>query len=188
MKKTAYLIGLLCFLSVTGHAMAYNISLSPAAQTIEIEGVAAATIDLSVGPAEQLFGFNFNLGFDPGILSFNALIFGPDVSDYLTGFTPPSSGTPGQIAFDGALDLFAQEMLTNGVFNLATVSWSGTAPGTSFLDLNGTVLDFNPEANLVPLNAAAAVTVAPVPEPGIALLLGLGLAGIVGFIKKSRSL
>ncbi len=174
MRKIALLFIALCILALSGRAMAYSISLTPASQTIGVGQSATAHVNLSVTGQEQLFGFNFGLAYDPAVLSFNNLAFGPALSGYLTGFTPPSAGS-GLVTFDGALDLFSTTGLTAGTYKLASVFFEGIGQGTSPLALSGEVLDMDPQANLVPLRADASVTV---PEPGMMLLFGLGVAGL----------
>lgn len=181
MKKCTYLFITLLFLVASGQALAYSISLSPSTQTIGVGNSAFVNVDLSIDSTEELFGFDFDLGFDPNILSFNDLWFSQALSGYVTGFDSPSPAVPDVVAFNGALDLFSISGLTDGDFTLATLSFTGINPGAGALNLSGDILDFN-AADLLPVSATAAVNV--VPEPGTALLLGLGLAGIFGFRKK----
>ncbi|KAF0220383.1 MAG: hypothetical protein FD174_1284 [Geobacteraceae bacterium] len=180
MKKFVYLLSLLCSLALAGQAMAYSVSLTPASQTILVGDSAQVDVNLAVGSTESLFGFNFALTFAPAILGFNDLLFNPVLSNYITGFDPPTADTPDQVTFDGALDLGTA--LTNGAFTLATLSFTGIGVGISPLDLTGTVLDLDPATGLVDVAASGRVEV--VPEPGTFLLLGAGLAGLYGFRRK----
>lgn len=184
MKKSLILLIAICFLALTGQAMAYSISLTPASQTIGMGETAATSVNLSITGQEQLFGFNFGLTFDPGILNFKNLSFGSALSDYLTGFTPPSAGSPGLVTFDGALDLFSTTGLSEGTYTLANLFFDGSGAGAGTQTLSGDVLDMAPESRLVPLNAAADVTVTPVPEPGIMVLFGVSMAGLAAFRRK----
>lgn len=186
MKKCISLFALFCFLAVAGQAMAYSISLAPSTQTIDVGNAASINIDLSIAPQEELFGFDFDLAFDPSVLSFNNLSVHSALSGYLTGYTAPSAGSPGLVTFDGALDLFSIAGLTQGTYTLASLSFDGIGQGSSTVDLTGDVLDLNPASGLVPVSATASVTTASVPEPGSMLFLGMGLAGFAA-LRRARS-
>lgn len=183
MKKLIYVLALFCFVVVTGQAMAYSVSLTPSVQTIGSGGTALINVDLSVGATEALFGFDFDLGFNSAVLGFNNLSVNSVLSDYVTGYDQPSAGNPDLVTFDGALDLSGTNMLTDGTFTLATLSFTGLGPGSSPLNLSGTVLDINPDTFLVPVGATGTVNV---PEPGILLLVGMGIAGLAGFRKSQK--
>lgn len=191
MKTILRFLPLWAVLALPGLAMAFSVGISPVNQTINQTDMAVVDINLNLTGGEALYGFDFDLLFDPAILafdSFSTTLMDPDdpfnpLFDYVGGFTYESSVDPTVVSFDGFFlpwD-FMTEPLT-GTITLASLTFMGIAPGTSPLSLTGE-LDLGNLA-LDRASSSGSVTVAPVPEPSTFLLLGLGLAGLVGYRRR----
>ena len=130
---------------------------------------------------EGLLAFGFDVSMDYGTcFSYNgyAVESGFD-DDSADGFNPHDVG--GSV-FEA---IFDDDVL------LATLSFSALAAGTDHLNIWGpNDLDFSGlyyEVGLFDINASLAITITdsvPVPEPSTLLLVGAGLAGLVGMRRK----
>lgn len=191
MKTFWSILSLCALLALPGQTLAYSVGLSPADQTIFEGDPARVDINLVLTGTEALIGFDLALSFDPAVVGFDTFstsLFDPadpfnPLFDYLGGFTFEPTVDPTIVSFSGTFlpwDLLTEPL--SGSFTLASLNFTGIAPGTSPLTLTGD-LDLG-NAGLDSVNAAGSVTVAPVPEPGTFLLLGLGLAGIVGYRRR----
>ncbi|ALC17817.1 hypothetical protein DSOUD_3092 [Desulfuromonas soudanensis] len=191
MKTFLSILSLCALLVLPGQAQAYSVGLNPADQTIFLGTTAPVDINLVLTGTEALFGFDLALTFDPALVGFDSFStslldpsdpFNP-LFDYLGGFTFEPTVDPTVISFSGTFlpwDVLTEPL--SGSFTLASLNFTGIGLGTSPLTLTGE-LDLG-NAGLDPVNVAGSVTVAPVPEPGTFLLLGLGLAGIVGYRRR----
>jgi hypothetical protein len=112
--------------------------------TVSAGGI--ATVDLSIsglGSGTQLGGYDLNVGFNPGIVSFASAAFGdPKLGDQLNleGFGTFSSATPGsgtvdlaELSFDSAAVLQASQA---SAFTLVQLTFDAKSRGTSALDLS----------------------------------------------------
>lgn len=199
MKKLLCVLSLLAIVAVTGQAMAYSVSLTPATQTIGPGGIATVNVDLALTPAEVLNGFNLAFSFNSStvaLTSFASPLLGvanvvqdpsqytADFVNYIGGVTYLANIDADNVYFNGFLVPPAPPL--TGAFTLASLTFTGTTLGQSTFNLTGDLDLGNPL--LDPVDAFGAVTgdVNVTPEPGTFLLLGLGLAGLVGYRRKFR--
>lgn len=182
MKRLLALLTMFCALITAGQCMAYSLSLTPSAQTVGLGHNASVDVNLLLNPGEELFGFNFAMTFDPAVLRFDHLLFNTtQLQDYITGYDHPTGQTPDLVTFDGALAGPLGQ--TSDIVPLASLKFTGIATGTSLLNVNGSVLDFQGISE-IPLSASASIS--PVPEPGTMMLIGSGLSGLAFLRRKFR--
>ncbi len=151
MSRVAFGIGicLICLLASALPATAITLEVLPATQTVDQGENFSVDVNISgLGEfsAPSLGAFDVGLGFDPTLLSFNAIEFGPYLGDEaaaeaIVGFDVLSDNL---MAFEVSLLLPAELIdLQPGSFRLFTVTFGALAPGTSPLDL--TVADLGDE-------------------------------------------
>lgn len=196
MKRTLVL-GMLCLLLACGQAMAATISFNPLNQNIKLGQQASIGVDLTLGAAEMLEGFSLDIAFNPAILTstnpnpddnvlLNLGTFTPALANYAANFFQDPLDLSLHLAGVGPLGS-AADLLTDGTFTIATLTFAGTGIGTSPVNLLGTseYLLLGATATTPFAPASASVTVAPVPEPGTFILLGIGLAGFFAYRKRA---
>jgi general secretion pathway protein D len=166
------------------------VSIDPS--SLDVTAGQAFTVDVSISSVIDLFAFQFDLGFDPTILSAAGIGEGGFLSGGGSTFFIP--GTIDNTA--GTIDFTANSLLgaisgVDGSGILATASFTGLAQGVSPINLfNVTLLDSS-LSGIDVTTQAGSVNVAPgaaVPEPSTLLLLGTGLIGLqaCSHTKKSR--
>lgn len=186
MKKLLCLLCLLTVLTLAGPAGAYSLAFSPVNQSVTVGAPVAVdvmlTLDSTAVPPEELWGFDFAISFNSAILAFNNITFGTHLALFFPDFSYGSD--PNLFTFNGIID-FLDTPLTGGPFSLGTISFSALGTGTSPLNLTG---QLGIGAALAGAAAQGNIDVtappAPVPEPGTALLFGLGLVGLAGARRK----
>ena len=175
-------------------------------------GHAIPTVALDVSSTDIYVGDTFYIDiivdgvtdFDPFMGSDLVLAFGFDV-DYTDTEFNYSGATVGAPFFDdswlfdetdvaGSTDPFGTPVDGDNIF-LGTLSFTSLAAGDYSLGILSDMSDFNeglitllyPQIDITSnVNVSIASAAAPVPEPATLLLLGTGLAGLVGFRKKFR--
>lgn len=191
----------LFFNETLSHAI--TIGFDPISQTVPVGS--PVTVDLFIsglgdGTAPSLGTFDLVISFDPMILNFSAVIFGPYLGDPLSGEAYTDfldSGT-------GVLNVFELsyldensasgpfymppylEEMQRGSFSLASLTFDTLALGTSPLNLSIIALG---DAWGGSLSAEIQNgSVSAVPEPATILLIASGLMGVAGvnFLKRKR--
>jgi len=139
-------------------------------------------LDINITGVTDLYGFQFDLSYDPSILLANDISEGAFLasSGNQTLFLPGDLSTPGNIAFNIGLILGGVPGAT-GDGTLARVSFTAASGGSSSLSLSNLLLqdsigDFIEADTLSASVDVNASSTAPVPEPGTLMLVGSGLA------------
>ena len=152
---------------------AATLSIQPSSSTISVGQTANVSVNIS--NVSDLFAFQFDIGFNPAVLSAASVSEGPFL---------PSGGTttfvPGTIDNVGGLISFTADALNgaipgvSGSGMLATLHFNAFAVGTSPITLeNVTLLDSN--FGSIDFTSTAGRINVVVPEPGPALTLLTGL-------------
>lgn len=167
------------------------LSITQITQTGNSVNVDIGISGLASGAAPSLSGYDINLSFDPGYLSFAGAVFGDVVLGNQLDLADLGSTTIAELAGIGIVNLFelsgdaAEDLNTQQAahFNLATVTFDVLNAGSSLLQL-----DINALAD-ADGNALSAITlsvpVTTVPLPSAFLLMATALGGLV-FAGKRR--
>jgi hypothetical protein len=178
MRKTtlSYLLFLL-FAGAYASLTAATISILPASSSVAVGQTFSLTVQVT--GAADLYGYQFDIGFDPTKLLATSVTEGP----FLLG-AGPTLFTPGLInnvggSINGNSDLLNGAIPgANGNGTLLTVSFKALSTGTSNLSLLNLLALNSFGQGLTYTTSTAAVNVTGVPEPAAFALLattGLGL-------------
>jgi hypothetical protein len=196
MKKLLLLLVFVsCIVLIAGQTTATTLSFSPASQEIAVGDSTAVDLIISgLGDhtAPSLGAFLVEVTYDPGILFFDSVMYGP-----FLGNTDPFEFETDIITTAGSgfvfLDQFSYlsdselDGLQSASFTLATLEFTGIGPGSSavgfgYIDLSDAASPANTLSydELLP----GGIKVAPVPEPATIMLLAGGFGGLAVFRKK----
>jgi hypothetical protein len=164
------------------------VSIQPAASTQSVGTFFDVFVDVS--SVTDLFAYQFDITFDPSILSAVDITEGPFLAtNGLTFFIPGIiDNVAGTITFTSDSLLGALPGVT-GSGSLATVSFSALAKGASQFDLSNVELLDSALADIAFTTAGGNVeitSVTPAPEPSSIALLAFGLV-VMGFSRCKRA-
>jgi general secretion pathway protein D len=165
-------------------AFAGTISLQPSGSTATLGD--AVTVDVNISGLTDLYAFQFDIGFNPAVLSAATVIEGSLFSSLGVFFSPGFiDNTAGTITFIGdSLSGPGPGVSTDGM--LATITFNTIGVGSSSIDLANIILLDSSFADIAFTASGTTVTVASsaVPEPGSWLLLGSCLVLLFGWTAK----
>ena len=196
--RTTLLAVIVALAAFGGTADAATISVSPTNQTVSVGDTVTVSIDvygLGAGSAPSIGTFDFDVRFDPALLTFGYATFGNQLD--ILGLGDIQAATPSipgsvnlfELSLDSATDL---NNLQLPAFTLATLMFDTLAEGTSPLtvtvnalgDADGNALDANIQngsiivQNGTPTNAT--------PEPSSRALVGITLIAIATALRQIR--
>ena len=166
------------------------LTVTPSTQEVNVGGT--FTFDLQVsglGGGTSLGVYDIDLGFDPALLSFSTLVFGPGLDVLgLGSLQAVTAGTGAvnlfELSLDSVTDLTA---LQPSAFTLASLTFSALSPGNGLLSLTVNALgDANGDALLASVQGAQFTVAAPVPEPATYSMMIAGLCILGFFIRRGR--
>ena len=162
---------------VASPVFATSISIAPSVQTVSVGQIFSVDIDIS--NVADLYAFQFDLTFNPDLLSAVGITEGPLLPSGGTSvFTPGTiDNITGTIAFTTD-SLIGPISSVNGSGPIAVAQFTSLAPGTSNIDLhNELFLDSTFASISVAASPASVISTgtAAVPEPDYMFLLALNL-------------
>lgn len=157
------------------------ISIQPSLSTPSVGSFFDVFVDIS--SVTDLYAFQFDISFNPAILSGTSVTEG--------AFLPAGGATffiPGSIDNIGGSISFTADILLSAVSGvsgsgtLADLQFQALTMGTSPVNLSNIIL-LDSNLSDIPFNTSNG-SVSSVPEPSTILLLGSGLIGLVGYGRK----
>jgi hypothetical protein len=153
------------------------LNISPPNQTVALGST--ITVDVNVSGVADLYGYQFDLSFNPSVL---AAISSTEGSFLTTGgatfFIPGTNDNVG-----GAVSGTADTLLTaisgvTGSGTLAMFTFTAIGSGASTISIQNVTLLDSGLNSITNTTMDGSITVAPVPLPASFLLLATGLAGL----------
>jgi hypothetical protein len=163
-----------------------TLSIDPASSSVSVGS--NVTLDVNIANVTDLYAFQFDLSFAPGLLSAASIVEGSFLpGGGATFFIPGTIDNVGGTVASTADTLLGPGPGVDGSGTLAILTLTGLAPGTSAIDLSNVFLL---DSNLNPIDArlqSGSVTVSspttPVPEPNTFVLLMAGV-GVLIFLRR----
>jgi hypothetical protein len=181
--KTTFTLWLIAMAAVP--LSAATIFVEPASLTVE-DGT-AFSVSIAITGAVDLYAFQFDLGFNPSMLSATGIAEGPLLAGGGDTFFIPGAidNVAGVISFTGNTLVTALSGV-NGAGVLATVNFSAVGEGTTPITIfNVTTLD-STLSGITNTLQSGTVTVTTIPEPGNFLLFGVGVASGLFKLRRRR--
>jgi general secretion pathway protein D len=167
---------------------AATISIEPDSRTVQAGQ--SLTFDVAVDSISDLYAFQFDVGFNPALVSAIGVTEGTLFSSNGVAFSPGFiDNTAGTIAFIGDA-LSGPGPGINGPGTLATIQFKALTPGTGAVKTTNVVL-LDSVLGDIPLTTqegSIAVEESSVPEPSSAVIFaGAGtLVGVLGLLRRSK--
>lgn len=185
MKQTFFLWGIvLALLAAPASATTLSLAADPTAKHVGD----TFTWDVLVADASDLYGFQFDVAFDPTIVRVNAVLEG----DFLTAGGRATSFVPGTIDnIAGTVSFTANTLLgagagVTGDGVVVHLLFQALGVGRSDLVFGNVVLLDSALAEIATTPVGGAINVASVPEPASGGLLGVGLAVLTAAVRRRQ--
>lgn len=170
-----------------------GIAPAQAQPTFSLEASAASvlpsqsfTVSVRASDVVDLFGYQFNIGFDPSLYSVTSVSAGPFLSSVDASFFSPGTidNAAGSVSFVFETVLGEVGGVSgSGVLGTITLSALAGATGTGSIGLND-VSALSSQLELIELAPVAPVTVSVVPEPAAWAMMSLGLVGVLALRRR----
>lgn len=169
--------------------VAATISIQPT--TVGVTAGQTFMVTVQISGASDLYGYQFDLGFDPMVLAATSVTEGPFLSS-----GGPTIFAPGAIDNVGGSITANADILSgplsgvNGSGTLLNASFHAVTAGASGVSLFNVIAlnSFGQGLNLSTSGSTVTVTASGgVPEPGTGLLLGAGAVGLFALFRRRSS-
>ena len=182
--RTRHVTPVFWLFAASNSLLAGTISLQPAAPT-ETVGQ-SFTLSVVISGASDLYGYQFDLGFDPTVLKATSVTEGA-----FLGTGGPTIFLPGTIDNVGGSITANADILNgavsgvNGSGDLLDVTFQALTAGSSGVQIFNLIALNSFGQGLTETTAGSTVTVSDggVPEPGTGLLLAVGVVGLFAFLR-----
>lgn len=166
------------------------LTVNPSSSTVSVGSPVIVDIDITGLESGVSVGvFDFEIAFDPAVLSFASGMFGGQLDLFGLGsvqaLTPVGSGRVGvfELSLDSVDDLNSLQL---PAFRLATLTFDAVVAGSSTLTLAVNAIgDASGNAIAVEVAGGSVLVTGVVPEPGtyVLMLAGLGLVAVARRIR-----
>ncbi|MGA2117246.1 MAG: cohesin domain-containing protein [Bryobacteraceae bacterium] len=182
--RTRQLTTAFCLFAASASLRAGTISVEPPTPTVTAGQ--SFTLSVEISGATDLYGYQFDLGFDPTVLEATSVTEGA-----FLGTGGPTIFIPGMIDNVGG-SITANADILNGAVSgvggsgdLLNATFQALAAGSSSVQIFNLIALNSFGQGLTETTTGATVTVSAsgVPEPGTGLLLTIGVAGVLAFLR-----